>query len=108
MASTPGFSPGVNAAHEVSPMKGGIFYHPSISTFTSSRGKDTFTTFSFVSGLPPVAEATRFASTGGLGACGAALAGGGVEVVSAPAAVVAAAGTGATLVVGASADGVDG
>lgn len=61
IASMPGFSPGVNAAHEVKPMKGGIV-QPSTCTGTSLRGNETLTTLSDVSGLPPVAEATTAAS----------------------------------------------
>ena len=59
-----GFSPGVNAAHEVSPMNGGIF-QPSTSTVTSPRGNETFTTPSAFSGFAPVAAATAFSSIAG-------------------------------------------
>jgi hypothetical protein len=45
-------------------MNGGIFAHPSTSTFTSSRGNETLTTLSLVSGFPPVAAAIRVASSG--------------------------------------------
>src|SRR5258706_15570977 len=64
MASTPGFSPGVNPAHEVNPMNGGTLLQPSMVTGTSLRGKDTLTTLSVVSGFPPVAEATVAGSMG--------------------------------------------
>src|SRR5438445_10142338 len=64
MASTPGFSPGVNAAHDVKPMKGGTPLQPSTVTGTSLRGNDTLITLSVVSGLPPVAAATAAASMG--------------------------------------------
>src|SRR5207237_150652 len=42
-----------------------IFAQPSTSTFTSSRGKETLTTLSLVSGFPPVAATIRAASIGG-------------------------------------------
>src|SRR6266542_4279557 len=58
IASTPGFSPGVNAAHEVSPMKGGTLFQPSTETGKSLRGNETLTTLSELSGLPPVAAPT--------------------------------------------------
>src|SRR5579864_3358296 len=70
MASTPGFSPGTNAAHDVSPMKGGIFFQPSMSTAMSSRGNATLTTLSAVSVLAPVMLATRAASMGEGVVCG--------------------------------------
>jgi hypothetical protein len=64
-------------------MKGGILLQPSTSTFTSSRGKETFTTLSVVSGLPPVRLPIRSASSGfGGGTAGVAA----VEVAAAAAA----------------------
>src|SRR5260221_4149945 len=63
MASTPGL-PGVKAAHDVSPRNGATF-EPSTATGTSVRGKETFTTPSELSGLPPVAAATAPSSMAG-------------------------------------------
>lgn len=61
----------MNAAHDVRPMNGGIFFHPSTSIGRSSRGNETFTTFSATSDLAPVMLATRAASIGGAGSTAA-------------------------------------
>src|SRR5258706_9013727 len=58
IASTPGFSPGVKPAHDVSPMNGGTLLKPSMLTGKSLRGNDTVTALSETSGLPPVALGT--------------------------------------------------
>src|SRR5260221_14655884 len=64
IASIPGFSPGVKAAHEVRPMNGGTLLKPSMLTGKSLRGNDTLTTLSETSGLPPVALAMAAGSIG--------------------------------------------
>src|SRR4051794_5153891 len=63
MASTPAFSPGTNPAQDVRPMNGGIFQW-SISTDTSARGNETFTTLPLTSGVAPVTAATAVGSIG--------------------------------------------
>src|SRR5690349_16633418 len=103
IASTPGFSPGTNPAQDVTPMKGGIF-HASIVMGTSSRGKETLTTLSVVSGFPPVAAAMRDASiagfsvaAAGLAGAAAVVAGGGAGAAAGPAATVTRGGSAALL-----------
>src|SRR5438105_2107661 len=60
---------GMNAAYEVRPMNGGTLFQASIATATSLRGKLTFTTSPFTSGVPPpVAAVSRSAAIGGAAA----------------------------------------